>query len=81
VLPVRELKKGMQFKVEVIDTWNMTITPVAGVFEIGDLTRYTAADRLKRVVALPGKPYIALRIQRVGQAGKAGPSGRVEDEL
>jgi hypothetical protein len=51
------------------------------VFEIGDLTRYTAADRLKRVVALPGKPYIALRIQRVGQAGKAGPSGRVEDEL
>jgi hypothetical protein len=62
----------------------MTITPVAGVFEIGDLTRYTAADRLKRVVALPGKPYIALRIHRVGQAeeaGRAGPVGRVEDEL
>jgi hypothetical protein len=84
VLPVGGLKQGMRFKVDVIDTWNMTITPVAGSFEIGALTRYTAADRHKRVIALPGKPYMALRIQRVGlpaEAGKPAAVGRVEDEL
>jgi len=50
----------------VIDTWNMTIMPVPGTFSIGELARYRVADKDKRVVALPGKPYMALRIQRVG---------------
>jgi hypothetical protein len=65
-LPVGELKKGMQFKVDLIDTWNMSITPVPGSFEIGELVRYRVADKDKRVIALPGKPYMALRIQRIG---------------
>lgn len=72
VLPVGELKAGMRFKVDVIDTWNMTVTPVPHTFEIGDLVRYRVADKLGRAVALPGKPYMALRIQRVG-AMPAGP--------
>ncbi|WP_288381111.1 DUF5605 domain-containing protein [uncultured Massilia sp.] len=75
-LPVGELRSGMQFKVDVIDTWNMTITPVAGTFSIGELTRYRVADQDKRSVALPGKPYMALRIQRVG-AMPAGPRAPV----
>lgn len=66
MLPVGELKKGMRFKVDLIDTWNMTVDPVPGTFEIGELTRYRVADKDKRVLALPGKPYMALRIQRVG---------------
>lgn len=66
VLPVGQLKKGMRFKVDLIDTWNMTVDPVPGTFEIGELTRYRVADKDKRVLALPGKPYMALRIQRVG---------------
>jgi len=75
-LPVGELRKGMQFKVDVIDTWNMTITPVPGTFSIGELARYRVADKDKRVVALPGKPYMALRIQRVG-AMPSGPKAAV----
>jgi hypothetical protein len=84
-LPVGELKKGMQFKVDIIDTWNMTVTPVAGTFEIGDLVRYRVADKQKRVIALPGKPYMALRIQRTGAmpegASAPVPGAVVEDEL
>ena len=46
------LPEGSQFKIDVIDTWEMTITPLAGTFE-GKCT-----------VELPGKPHIALRIRR-----------------
>jgi hypothetical protein len=38
--------------VEVIDTWEMTVTPLEGTFE-GRLT-----------VELPGKPYVAARVRR-----------------
>jgi hypothetical protein len=44
-----------QYKVEVIDTWNMTITPVEGTFTG------------KKPIQLPGKPYMALRIQKAEQ--------------
>jgi hypothetical protein len=59
------LKDGMRFKVEVIDTWNMTITPVAEVFEISKRDDYMYADKDGRSVTLPGRPYMALRIVRV----------------
>jgi hypothetical protein len=87
VLPAAELKKGMKFRADVIDTWNMTVTPVAQTFEIGDLVRYKIADVEKRVIKLPGKPYMALRIQRVGgvmadgKTTKAKTNEIVEDEL
>lgn len=85
VLPVGQLRTGMRFRVDLIDTWNMTVTPVPGTFEIGELARYRVADRHRRVVALPGKPYMALRIQRVGAMpqGPAAPvpGAAVEDEL
>jgi hypothetical protein len=58
------LADGMKFRVEVIDTWNMTATPVEGVFEAKKRDNYVFEDREKRVVTLPGKPYMALRIRR-----------------
>jgi hypothetical protein len=85
VLPQRELRKGMRFQVDVIDTWNMTISRVPETFELTDPTRYTVADKDKRVVKLPGKPFMALRIQRIG--APAAPlkekksADIVEDEL
>ncbi|TFW29279.1 DUF5605 domain-containing protein [Duganella callida] len=85
VLPVKELQKGMRFKADIIDTWNMRITPVPGTFELGDATRYTVADKDKKTITLPGRPYMALRIERVGGAPvEKAPGGKppvLEEEL
>ncbi|HOK94969.1 MAG TPA: DUF5605 domain-containing protein [Anaerohalosphaeraceae bacterium] len=59
------LAEGMRFRVEVIDTWNMTITPVDGVFTVCKKDNYYFADTQARSVALPGRPYMAVRIRRV----------------
>jgi hypothetical protein len=44
-----------QYKVELIDTWNMTIKPIDGIY----------SD--KNPIPLEGKPYMALRIQKLRQ--------------
>jgi hypothetical protein len=49
---VIELPRGTQFNVEVIDTWNMTITPIQKKFSG------------RSMIELPGKPYIAIRIAK-----------------
>jgi hypothetical protein len=66
-LPDKEkaLEPGMKFQVDIIDTWNMKITPVKKEFVIEKLNRYTYVDKNKSKVELPGKPYMALRIRRV----------------
>ena len=56
---------GMKFTVEVLDTWNMTVTPVDGVFTLKKADNYAYTDKDGRTVLLPGKPYMAIRIQRV----------------
>lgn len=48
-----ELPENQKYKVEIIDTWNMTITEVEGV--------YCGATQIN----LPTKPYIALRITTI----------------
>ena len=47
------LPEGGEYRVEIIDTWEMTITPLEGTF--------SGAFR----TALPGKPYMGLRMQKV----------------
>jgi hypothetical protein len=49
-----ELPEDTPYSIDVIDTWDMTITSLAGTYE----------GTFK--VALPGKPYIAVRMRRVG---------------
>ncbi len=56
---------GMKFTVEILDTWNMTVTPVEGVFELKKKDNYTFADKDGRSITLPGNPYMAIRIKRV----------------
>jgi hypothetical protein len=46
-----DLPKGRSFKVDIIDPWEMRVTPVEGTFE----------GRFK--VSLPSKPYLAVRIR------------------
>jgi hypothetical protein len=69
------IAEGAQFTVEVIDTWAMTITPVDGVFVAKRKDRYHFVDATGRVVPLPGREGIALRIRRVG-----GPAGEISDK-
>lgn len=53
-----------QFRVEVIDTWNRTVTPVEGLFQVMPRDRHTVTAGGNPKVALPGRPYLALRIRR-----------------
>ncbi len=55
-------KKGDRYKVEIIDTWDMTIQPCPDVFEVADQNDYRFYDKDMKKVRLPLKPYIALRI-------------------
>lgn len=65
VLAKPGLADGMKFKAEVIDTWNMTVTPVDGIFDIRKRDNYSFADKDGRSIVLPGRPYMALRITRL----------------
>jgi len=56
----------MKFKVDVIDTWNMTITPVDKTFELKVLDNYSFEDKQQQKISLHGNPYMALRIVRIG---------------
>lgn len=58
-------KKGNRYKVEVIDTWDMTIKEVPTVFEVGDVNDYRLYDKDLKQVRLLLKPYIALRITEI----------------
>jgi len=59
------LEDGMTFKAEVLDTWNMTISPVPGEFVLKRKDAYFFTDRDGRAINLPAKPYLAIRIKRV----------------
>lgn len=61
----RRLKGGERFKVEVIDTWNMTTTPCKTTFEVKPAPAKRMVDKQGRSVSLPGKPYILLKITQV----------------
>lgn len=57
--------EGNKYKVELIDTWDMTITPIPTVFETGKPNDYRIFDKDMRKIRLPLKPYLALRITAV----------------
>jgi len=58
---------GMKFTVEILDTWNMIVMPVKGVFTLKKTDNYSYADKDGRSVPLPGKPNMAIRIKRVNE--------------
>jgi hypothetical protein len=59
------LTAGRKFKVEIIDTWEMTITPVSGVFETAPVNDYRLFDKDMKKIRLPMKPFIALQITEI----------------
>jgi hypothetical protein len=64
-LPSEKLSDGMQFHVDVLDTWNMTVTPVDRQFKLKRLSRYLFGVEGDGKIPLPGRPYMALRITRI----------------
>lgn len=64
-LPGRDKDPKHSFRIDIIDTWNMTVTPVPGVFNMQQLNQYDVHDPARPNIALPGKPWIALRIVKV----------------
>lgn len=56
---------GNRYKVEIIDTWGMTVTPVSEVFELGDVDDYRLYDKNHKKIWLPKTPYLLLRITAV----------------
>lgn len=47
-----DLPEHSTYRIDIIDTWNMTVSPAEGTF------------RGRSVIELPGTPYIALRIRK-----------------
>lgn len=82
VLPKKGLAKGAKYKADIIDTWNMTITPVAKTFEIIQMpgNNYKFIDKDNSSIKLPAKPYMALRIYKVADGEKVLNDGRHELE-
>ncbi len=64
-LPQKGLKPGLRFQADLIDTWNMKITPLETVFELEKLNRYAYIDKHRSKIVLPAAPYMALRIRRI----------------
>lgn len=61
----KKLTPGTKFKVEIIDTWNMTITPCPEIMVTGPVTDYRLYDTKYRKIRLPLVPYLLLRITEV----------------
>jgi len=73
------ITEGMKFKVDIVDTWGMTITPVDGDFVTMKKDNYYFVDEKDRAVTLPAKPWLALRIRRVGGTAAAASGGAEGD--
>ena len=56
------LSAGKRFKVEIVDTWDMTIQTCPFTFETTEVIDYRLYDKELKRVRLPLKPYLALRI-------------------
>jgi hypothetical protein len=71
VLPKDTLSPGLQFHVDILDTWNMTITPIPRPFTLIKQSSYDFAAQGDDKITLPGQPYMALRITRIEKSNSS----------
>jgi hypothetical protein len=64
-MPKDELKGGERFRVDVLDTWAMTVTPIEGEFAMASRDAYYFHDPKRPTIALPAKPWMAVRVVRI----------------
>jgi hypothetical protein len=65
ILPGRGDEALKSYRADIIDTWNMTVTPVEGVFKMARRNAYDVHDPARPAIRLPAKPYQAVRLVRV----------------
>jgi hypothetical protein len=72
-LPRDGLREGWNFEVDVLDTWDMTVTHVDKKFTTVKHGMYLFHAQNEEKIELPGKAYIALRVRRLsgGESGEA----------
>jgi hypothetical protein len=58
------LRDGMEFNVDVIDTWNMTITPLDKPIVLKKQDRYYFSSQDGGEIQLPNRPYMAIRLRQ-----------------
>ena len=61
----KRIQEGDQFRVEVINLWDMTIEECPTIFEATERINYRHFDKGHRMVQLPETPYVLLRIRKV----------------
>ena len=64
-LPGRAGDPPASYRADVIDSWNMIIEPVDGVFTMEPRDAYNLHDPRRPTIALSGKPWIAVRLTKV----------------
>jgi hypothetical protein len=64
-IPRDQLSGGERFRAEIVDTWNMTVTPVEGPFTLSRSGDYSFTDLARPVLALPSRPWMAVRMVRL----------------
>jgi hypothetical protein len=60
------LEVGDRFEIDIIDTWNMTVTPAGRSFELTEVLRNDAYATDAAPLDLPAGQALALRIRRAG---------------
>jgi hypothetical protein len=63
-LPRAGLNDPMSLRVDLIDTWGMSVTSVDGIFKVKAKDNYTYVCDESPRLPLPGKPYMAIRLRR-----------------
>ena len=63
-IPRTKLNEPITFRVDLIDSWDMSVKRLDGTFTVKPRGDYTLACEDRPTIALPGKPYVALRLQR-----------------
>jgi hypothetical protein len=64
-LPKDGLKGGERFAVDVLDTWNCTVTEIPGEFSMSPVGAYDFHDPERPTIPLPGRPWMAVRVRRL----------------
>jgi hypothetical protein len=67
-LPRAGLNDPITLRAELIDTWDMTISPLEGAFPLRPTDRYTFTCPTRPRIVLPGKRYMAIRLRRIAEA-------------